>query len=269
MNVKKVIAVSLSFMITPLILPACRDNQHTDNGQAKVLSSSQNFNKVDMYNLNHETIIVLPTPNNQEMKSPENKTVIGPKVTGPGGISVDFNSEDKRKVNIFLSSISEALTHDFNADAASDRELISFAVYHNYLNNKYSIETDPQENIVKISENYIEASVLSYFNIRIKKHQSVGEYSYKNGYYTFPSGASISFLPVFQMTKIVPMSNNTYLIYGNIYSIDDLYKDDPYAPIENLSKYKTLKKVQALIQNIEDGESQRYILLKYEQVPVK
>ncbi|HEX9060334.1 MAG TPA: hypothetical protein VF941_09150 [Clostridia bacterium] len=265
MNVKKIIAVLLSLMIISLLLPACRNNQHTNVEQYKTSSSNQNLSKVDIYNSTHEAITVSPSPN----KSPENKTVLSPKVAGQAGIAVDFNSEDKRKVNIFLSSISEALTHDFNADAASDRELISFAVYHNYLNNKYSIETDPQDNIVKISENYIEASVLSYFNLRIKKHQSVGEYSYKNGYYTFPSGASISFLPVFQMTKIVPKSDNTYLVYGNIYSIDDLYKDDPYAPIENLSKYKTLKKAQALIQNIEDGESQRYILLKYEHVPAK
>lgn len=179
-----------------------------------------------------------------------------------------IDKESKRHINIFLSNFSECFMNSFDINNYSDKQLINFAVSHNYKNNYKLFESTNEEFTLRISKNHIDKTIDKFFDIKKIKHQSVDkEIIYKNDYYKIPIGAGES-IPFCQTTKVLDCENGIYLVYANIYIDLDGFVNDPYIPIEFWSEdekrqVEIRSRVIAKIKNTSSKKFNNLKLIEY------
>ncbi len=183
---------------------------------------------------------------------------------------IHLDRDEKKRVNIFLSNFSECFYNHFDNNNIQERELIKFAVSHNYKNNEELFVKGDDEYTIQISKEYIERSIKKYFGISSVKHQNVDDYTtYKDGYYYIPL-ATGEVIPFIQINKMFDLGSNEYIAYGDVYVNANYYSGDPYDPIEywnseQKSEVEISGNVEAIFKEVNDVDGKRYILLKYDK----
>jgi len=173
------------------------------------------------------------------------------KMYEPKEIAMD--RESKRRINIFLSNFAECFGVGFDMNNYSDKQLINFAVSHNYKNNYQLFESTNEELVLRISKNHIDRTIYKYFGIKKIKHQSVDkEITYKNDYYKMPIADGES-TPFCQVTKVLACENGIYLVYANMHIDSNDLVNDPYTP-----------RVIAKIKNTSSKKFDELNLIKYD-----
>jgi hypothetical protein len=183
---------------------------------------------------------------------------------------VNFSDYDKEKINTFLSNFSECFFRHFDISTAVDGDFITFAVLHNYKNNSKLFVKGDKDYSVKISKDYIEKTIEKYFNKKFTNHCSVkrDEIEYLNGYYQIVVGVG-EVIPFVQVTKIIDKGNQELFVYGDEYVNANYFLGNPYKPIDKWSAEERKEveksgKMEAIVKKTSDGNTWRYILLKYD-----
>lgn len=183
---------------------------------------------------------------------------------------INFNDNEKEKMNIFLSNFSECFFSHFDINKATDSEFIKFGVLHNYKNNPKLFIKGDSNHTLKISKDYIEKTIEKYFDKKIINHNTVekSDIKYLNGYYQIVEGVG-EVIPFIQVTKIIDKGNQELLVYGDEYINANYFFGNPYKPIDKWSNEEREEvekrgKTEAIVKKISNGNSWRYILLKYD-----
>lgn len=181
---------------------------------------------------------------------------------------LNLDNKSKRKINVFISNFAECNFKNFDIENTDDKELITFAVNHNYINNWNLFYTD--SGWAKIHENNIEKTICKYFDKDKIKHQSISDmytnikYDKKHYACPFEDKKNKAFAQITRIEK----KDDKYTAYANIYSDIQDCVGDPYEPID-YSKDRPLyinKKVEVVFKEIIENNNKRYILLKYNEL---
>lgn len=180
-------------------------------------------------------------------------------------IEMDVNI--KKQLDIFFSNFSEAYLEPFEKGKIGDANLIRFGALHVILNNTKLIETKGENNMGYIKAENVDGATLYFWGEKPKKHTTIDGYTYENGYYKFPK-ASGEVYTFSQIDKLYDLGNNTYKAEVSIYTASSGFAGDSHATME---KWKasgedipTLnKKINAVIQKINDNGKERYLLMEY------
>lgn len=182
---------------------------------------------------------------------------------------VDLNRAEKRKINIFLSNFAECSIQHFDSNDYDDKELIYFALRHNYLNNWKLFEQTDDFCFVKISQNYIERSVQKYFGISKFNHQSLDKHNvYENGYYKVEcsDGGSDYFC---QTQKMLDCGDGIYEVDVDLYfsmELFDVYESMEFWEGVDMEYVYFEGKIVAKVKKVKENGKERYKLLKYDLV---
>jgi hypothetical protein len=127
------------------------------------------------------------------------------------------SAAEQKKLNTFFSNFSEVFVEAFSQDSLGDQTLITFGVAHNYRNRSKLFERTADGAKAKIKAIYVDQATQKYFDRKIEKHQSVGDYEYKGGYY-YLTEASGEMLQFSQVERVVSLGNKRYAVDVNVYS---------------------------------------------------
>ncbi|MBS1169672.1 MAG: hypothetical protein H6R01_590 [Burkholderiaceae bacterium] len=135
----------------------------------------------------------------------------------PSGKTRNTSPEEIKKLNIFLSNFSEVFMQPFTSRSLNDAQLIQFAVAHNYQNREKLFEKFPDGEKARLKEKHVAESARKYFGRNITKHQSAGDYTYRNGYYylTPSSGEMQQFS---QASNVRHLGDDRYAVDVNVFA---------------------------------------------------
>ena len=144
-------------------------------------------------------------------------TIAATTATESSGSEIRLKADQQKKLNTFFSNFSEVFMQPFTQGSLTDSELIRFGVAHNYRNREKLFEKLASGTKARIREKHISESVLKYLGRSIAKHQTAGEYEYRDGYYHV-SEASGEMLQFSQAVHMVALGNKRYAVDVNVYS---------------------------------------------------
>jgi len=122
-------------------------------------------------------------------------TQVNSKNTAAGNLSdtgktasaeIKMDAKMKEKLDTFFSNFSEANVQPFEKGNIDDANLIRFGVKHVILNNAKLIEHKGDENYGYIKAADVDGADLYFWGVKPKKHATIEDYTYKEGYYGFP-----------------------------------------------------------------------------------
>lgn len=180
---------------------------------------------------------------------------------------IQLNQVEWKRLNTFFSNFSEVFLWPFEKGQISNKDLISFGVYHNKRNN-YKLFQRYNFNYLKLDKKYVEATVEKYFGIKSIIHESSGDITYKDGYYILPDGDGEAFV-FSQVTKFIDIGNGYYVAYLNIYVASSGFTGDPHGNLkiwqeDDEGDIPMLRqKMKATVQKVASNGSSRYILVEY------
>jgi hypothetical protein len=180
---------------------------------------------------------------------------------------VKLNAAQKRKLNTFFSNFSEAYVAPFQRGKLSDATLISFGIWHRYLNDRDRwCSRAPGENYtLRVRASAVQSAAQWYFGKSITRHRSVSMASYKSGFYYLAWGEGDP-LPFAQVTKLLDNGDGTFTAYTNEYSTHDA---DPQAAPSEWKKAGAQVwnegHRRARIEYVGSGARARYILIEYQK----
>lgn len=178
---------------------------------------------------------------------------------------IKLNQGEWKKLNTFFSNFSEVFFRPFEKGQISNKELVSFGVLHNKRNN-YKLFQPYNSSYLKLNKKYVEASVEKYFGIESITHESIGDATYKDGYYIIPDGAGEAYL-FSQVTKFIDIGNGYYVTYLNIYVAGSGFIGDPHGNLESWKEEgdvpRLSRKMKATVKKVTSKGSSRYILIDY------
>lgn len=132
-----------------------------------------------------------------------------------------FNSEGRRRINIFLSNFSEAFFGDL--DQSNKRDLIFFAYLHNKINSHTYIKADGYYYFISAAR--VDETLTRFFGKSIE-HGSVHDFEYRNNAYYTPAADGESYNSFTVANEMYDMGDGTYLVYFTVYELDlDVYFD--------------------------------------------
>lgn len=180
-------------------------------------------------------------------------------------IKMDVNL--KKQLDTFFSNFSEAYVEPFEKGKIEDANLIRFGVLHVILNDSKLIEKKGENNFGYIKAENVDGATLYFLGKKPQKHTNIEGYSYENGYYKFPraSGEVYTFS---QIDKLYDLGSDTYKAEVSIYTASSGFAGDYHGTAEQWKASgedipKLNKKINAVIQKINDNGKERYILMEY------
>lgn len=186
---------------------------------------------------------------------------------------VQFTKEEKTRLNTFFSNFSETFVPPFDMGQISNKELIRFGVFHNYINNRQRFERIYEFSEERLAAEYVEGTVYWYFGKKVQ-HQTYNlDLRYNKGYYYIPMAAGEG-LHFSQITKLINLGGNYYTAYVDIYSegfeqvsgaegMKYLYKPlEDWEP-QYRNKIELCQKMKAIIKKVTENGNARYILIQY------
>jgi hypothetical protein len=160
----------------------------------------------------------------------------------------------KRNFDTFFSNFSEANVQSFKRDALSDEAMIEFALSHNYINKRKSLQKSKDGQSVLISAELVDRATIKYFGRKVSGHKSQS--------YTVPlaDGEAYTFS---QITQLINIGEDMYQAEGAIYTTGSGGTPDPHGtPAEWKKKGEDVTR-SGSFSAIVRAESERYILLEY------
>jgi hypothetical protein len=182
---------------------------------------------------------------------------------------IHLENEEMKDLNIFLSNFSECFLEHFDISGVYYQDVIEFAVLYNKKNN-YDLFVELEDNRAKISEDYIDSTIMEFFSISDIVHQSIeDDILYKDNYYIIEQ-ADGEAIPFVQVVKVFVNDNNDYVVEGIVYDNADGFYGDPYEPQENWTSEQSAEveivgKVKAKLKVNNGSEAKQYVLLQYEE----
>lgn len=146
---------------------------------------------------------------------------------------LNLSSSEMGKISLFLSNFSEIHMNYFNITTCDKNELLSFAMNHNYVNNKNSRVKNAGKigEIIAIED--LEESVKKYFDINLKDYteDSLAGMVFKD----VPKG------PIYYVKakKVYEMSNGNIYIKGVLYDVKN--KNITFGNVEAIAKKHSYK----------------------------
>jgi len=180
-------------------------------------------------------------------------------------IKMDANM--KKQLDTFFSNFSEAYVEPFEKGKIEDANLIRFGVLHVILNDTKLVENKGGNNDGYIKAENVDAASLYFFGKKPQKYTSIDGYTYENGYYKFPK-ASGEVYTFSQIDKLSDLGSNMYKAEVSIYTASSGFAGDSHGTMEKWKASgedvpKLNKKINAVIQKINDNGKERYLLMEY------
>ena len=181
---------------------------------------------------------------------------------------IRLKADEQKKLNVFFSNFSEAFVEPFHQNTLTDHTLIRFGMAHNYANRAKLFEKIENGEKSRIRASYIDESAKKYFGRNIAKHQTSGEYQYRNGFYDIVN-ASGEMQQFSQATRVVDLGGNRYAVDINVYSASSGWVGSMHGTPQSWKK--SGEEIPALSQKMKaivakttgaDGKPS-YILLEY------
>lgn len=148
----------------------------------------------------------------------------------PESVFGSLSSEERRKLNVFLSNFSEALVYNFDRENFDEGKAVSFAFIHNLINNYNNITYSGSK--MGISLSGVNSTLDKYCGVSVSpstKHYTTSFYSYGN-YYSHTqtweykngmfwtdaaSGESYDYFSI--VTDLIDLKNGFYKAEFNVY----------------------------------------------------
>ena len=181
---------------------------------------------------------------------------------------IEMDANMKKQLDTFFSNFSEAYVEPFAKGKIEDANLIRFGALHVILNNTKLVENKGENNYGYIKAENIDGATLYFFGKKTQKHTTIEGYTYGNGYYKFPK-ASGEVYTFSQIDKLYDLGNNTFKAEVSIYTASSGFAGDSHGTMEKWKASgedipKLNKKINAVIQKINDNGKERYILMEYQ-----
>jgi hypothetical protein len=179
---------------------------------------------------------------------------------------------EKGLLNHFFTGFSEINTKPFTKDDVSDKMLIHFGVYYNYRNHFKLFEQTNSGANSRIREDQVADTSMKFFDVKIKKHQSIDGIEYKNKMYTIQNadGEAYRFS---QVEKISMTDDGLYLVIIKIYNASSGWtgdinaKPEVWKAVANGEPIPEIEgKMKATIKKITDSNGGHYVLVEYLQL---
>jgi hypothetical protein len=181
-----------------------------------------------------------------------------------------LSAEETRQLNTFFSNFSEALMEPFTRDNQDDKNLIDFAILHNYINNYARFERGRAEHQVKIKASYIDETTRRFFGKTIPHPQPDPDrgIEYHEGWYhcTDASGEAYYFS---QVASLSDQGKGLYTATIKVYVAGSGWTGDVHGTEADWKKAdpedvpQVAEVMQATLRKITDQGKSRYILLDY------
>lgn len=181
--------------------------------------------------------------------------------------NIVMNATMQKQLDTFFSNFSESYVEPFEKGEIEDANLIRFGALHVILNNTKLVENKGENNFGYIKTENVDAASLYFFGKKPQKHTNIEGYTYENGYYKFPraTGEVYTFS---QVDKLDDLGSNTYKAEVSIYTASSGFAGDSHGTMEQWKASgedipKLNKRINAVIQKINDNGKERYILMEY------
>jgi hypothetical protein len=188
------------------------------------------------------------------------------------GKEVNLTAKEKKELNTFFSYFSEVFLDPFTKESITDKDLIIFALGHNYKNNYERFEKGDKPYNVKLKASFVDETVNKYFGRKIKKHQSIDPVRYVKGKYICPDNSSEEF-SFSQIENLYDLGNNLFLANVNNFNADPAWTGDTHATLQEWKKKdegvrvpEISEKMKATLQKVIENGKSRYILIDYQIV---
>ena len=126
-----------------------------------------------------------------------------------------FNATEQRRVNIFLSNLSEC--HFGSLGNADRRDLIFLAYLHNKIN--YYSQIGYEDGYYVISAARVDETLIRFFGTSIE-HGSVRDFEYRNNAYYTPAADGEAHNSFTVANEMYDLQDGTYLVYFTVYELD-------------------------------------------------
>ncbi|WP_295386071.1 hypothetical protein [uncultured Thiodictyon sp.] len=161
----------------------------------------------------------------------------------------------QKTLNVFFSNFSEANLKSFTPQTLSDATLLEFALAHNLINRRASLQTSKDGNSVMIPSTQVDATTEKYFGKKVARHRSA---TYTQA---LADGEAYTFS---QIRSLTDLGGQTYLANGVIYRADSGGTPNPHGtPAQWKKAGDEVEQVGSFIARIKAMDG-RYVLLEYQ-----
>ncbi|MWV46084.1 hypothetical protein GRF59_20905 [Paenibacillus sp. HJL G12] len=133
---------------------------------------------------------------------------------------INTSAAESKSIGILLSNLTELHWKQFNVSKASSLDLIDFGVLHNFINNFETTITGTSDGRLFIPKAAVEQSLLKYFNINFRSHQSVTGYEYNGKGYLF-DGYNVYPIDYVKVKGIYDLGSGKVEVNGELYDPND------------------------------------------------
>ncbi len=205
---KKRVLMILLVISVCLFACACSDTENADNHDKDNDRKELREDKKAERDKNKSDIAEDDSDENKNKNESFGKSKIGVDILN------DKTSDERYKLNVFMSNFSETLMRSY---PTNDTSLISFAYTHDLINNNDEITY--RDNNQGISAARVNETLDKYFGISVPLQSTetvYGEYTfgyeYSDGYFWRPAASGESYSYFSLVTSMIPNSDKTYTV---------------------------------------------------------
>ncbi len=133
----------------------------------------------------------------------------------PVEILDQLSAEKRRDLNIFMSNFSEAYFENYSSESYDNAQLINYSFTHNNINKPDEIVWDSSQ--MGISADLVNKDLDRFFGKSVPRN-SVGEWTYADGYFYQPAAMG-EFYGIFSIvTKLVDNKDGTFDVEFSVFS---------------------------------------------------
>ncbi|MEK4730058.1 hypothetical protein [Paenibacillus sp. FSL L8-0641] len=203
-------------------------------------------------------------PSKEQPKAEDKKT------TSRKDIFSTFDYDQKKKLNLFFSNLSEAYMGNFNINDYDKEILIDFAVKHNQINYGKRITTveNNQQFTDKLNSKYVVQTIKRFFDINVKP-ESTSTYPLVGSSYQWDTADGEQYMDFSQVENFYDNGNGTYTAKIQIYTSDFESQGDSilYEPKDqawgNDVGFDTRGVAEAIVKKAKVGSKDTYQVIDY------
>lgn len=185
---------------------------------------------------------------------------------------IKLSQAEKNELNKYFSYFSEIYMNPFNIDAIADKDMIFFAIYHNYRHNSKIFKLSADGLKAKIKDNYIDETAMKFFGKTIGKHFASDGIAYKNNYYEIEQSGGEAFV-FSQVDKFIDNGNGNFTANVNVFTASSGWTGDVNGTPGDWKKTAEgddmpvlTGKIKATVKKVNENGNSRYILVEYKEV---
>lgn len=216
-------------------------------------------------------------PEEQEEPEETEQPVEPDEPENPGQL-LSLNDEDQYRINVFLSNFAEQSMSDFDAETATEAELLQFAFLHTRLNGGDISFT--QDGYARLSLDTVNSKLQRYMGLQLAEPEEGAVFrkwydiTYRDGAFLFPYGDGESYSCMAVAKQVYDKGNGTLQVIFSVYSVvefstggnkipDSSYYRVTPAQAASDEGYEWIADGEALITPYRTESVDSYQLLKY------